>query len=131
MKRILIVDDEPHVRRVLQLSLERAGYDVQIEHDGQAGLEHALADPPDALVTDINMPRMTGRELVKALHAARPERAFPVFVMTSLTAREERLWVQAIPGVDFLEKPLSPRELVARLGRHFEACERPAAAAHA
>lgn len=131
MKRILIVDDEPHVRRVLQLSLERAGYDVKIEHDGQAGLEHVLADPPDALVTDINMPRMTGRELVKALHAARPEREFPVFVMTSLTAREERVWVSAIPGVDFLEKPLSPRDLVARLARHFETCERPGATADA
>ncbi len=131
MKRILIVDDEPHVRRVLQLSLERAGYEVQMEHDGKAGLEHALADPPDALVTDINMPRMTGRELVQALHAALPAREFPVIVMTSLTAREERVWVSAIPGVDFLEKPLSPRELVARLARHFEAGERAEAAAHA
>jgi DNA-binding response OmpR family regulator len=131
MKRILIVDDEPHVRRVLQLSLERVGYDVQVEYDGQAGLEHVLADPPDALVTDINMPRMSGRELVKALHEARPERTFPVFVMTSLTAREERAWVKAIPNVDFLEKPLSPRELVARLARHFEAIERPGEPAHA
>jgi DNA-binding response OmpR family regulator len=131
MKRILIVDDEPHVRRVLQLSLERAGYDVKIEHDGQAGLEHVLADPPDALITDINMPRMTGREMLKALHAARPAREFPVFVMTSLTEREERVWVREIPNVDFLEKPLSPRELVARLARHFEGSERAGAAVHA
>ena len=76
MKRILIVDDEPHVRRVLQLSLERAGYAVHIELDGKAGLERALADPPDVLVSDINMPRMTGREMVQALHAALPGRTF-------------------------------------------------------
>ncbi len=131
MKRILIVDDEPHVRRVLQLSLERAGYEVETEHDGQAGFEHALADPPDALVSDINMPRMTGREMVKALHEALPARSFPILVMTSLTAREERDWVQAIPNVEFLEKPLSPRELVARLGRHFEAGQVAGAAANA
>ena len=131
MKRILIVDDEPHVRRVLQLSLERAGYAVTMEFDGQAGLDRALADPPDALVSDINMPRMTGREMVKALHAALPSREFPILVMTSLPAREERVWVNAIPGVEFLEKPLSPRALVARLARHFEARERAGAPANA
>ena len=131
MKRVLIVDDEPHVRRVLQLTLERAGYAVKTAYDGQAGLEHVLADPPDVLITDINMPRMTGRDLVQALHAAMPLREFPILVMTSLTAREERVWVSAIPGIDFLEKPLSPRELVARLARHFDSRERDGAASHA
>ena len=119
IKRILIVDDEPPVRRVLQLSLERAGYQVSVAHDGQAGLEQALANAPDLLISDINMPRMSGREMVKALHAALPGRTFPILVMTSLTAREERTWVQAIPNVDFLEKPLSPRDLVARLREVF------------
>lgn len=121
MKQVLIVDDEPHVRRVLQLCVERAGYAVRLEHDGQAGLARALAEPPDALISDINMPRMTGREMVQALHAACPARAYPILVMTSLTAREERAWVKAIPGVDFIEKPVSPRELVARLQKMFSA----------
>ena len=128
-KTILIVDDEPHVRRVLQLTLERAGYTVKVEYDGKAGLDHVLADPPDVLVSDINMPRMTGREMVQAVHAALPERTFPILVMTSLTAREERAWVQAIPGVDFLEKPVSPRELLARVTRLFQSDETTAAEA--
>lgn len=49
-----------------------------------------------------------------------PGRTFPILVMTSLTAREERVWVQAIANVDFLEKPVSPRELLARVTKLFE-----------
>ncbi len=119
MKQILIVDDEPHVSRVLKLTLERAGYSVRSEPDGQAALSSVLHDPPDAMITDIQMPRLNGRELMKMLNELMPERRFPVLVMTSMTAREEREWVRAIPGVEFLEKPLSPRQLIARLDRHF------------
>lgn len=121
MKKILIVDDEPHMLRVLKLTLERAGYRVQTEPDGRAGLEHVLAEPPDVLISDIKMPRMDGRDLVKAVHQALPERSFPIMVMSSLTAREEREWVRAIGNVEFLEKPVSPRQLVGRLARHFDA----------
>lgn len=119
MKRILIVNDEPHVSRVLKLTLERAGYSVRTEPDGQAALASVLHDQPDAMITDIQMPRLSGRELMKMLQELMPERRFLVLVMTSMTAREEREWVRAIPGVEFLEKPVSPRQLIARLGRHF------------
>lgn len=119
MKRVLIVDDEPHVCRVLKLTLERAGHAVSTEPDGQAALSSALHDPPDALITDIQMPRLSGRELVNMLQELMPERRFPVFVMTSMTACDERAWVHAIPGIEFLEKPVSPRQLIARLDRYF------------
>ena len=119
MKRILIVDDEPHVSRVLKLTLERAGYAVRTEPDGQAALASVLAEPPDAMITDIQMPRLNGRELLKMLHELMPERSFPVMVMTSMTAREERDWVREMPGIEFLEKPLSPRQLIVRLSDHF------------
>jgi len=119
VKRILVVDDEPHVSRVLKLTLERAGYAVRAAPDGQAALASLLADPPDAMITDIQMPRLNGREMMKTLHELMPERRFPVIVMTSMTGREEREWVRDMPGVEFLEKPLSPRQLIARLNRHF------------
>ena len=119
MKTVLIVDDEPCMLRVLQFALERAGYRVMTEPDGQAALARVLAEPPDAMISDIKMPHMDGRELVKAIQQAMPDRQFPVFVMSSLTAREEREWVRAIGSVEFLEKPISPRQLVSRLARHF------------
>ena len=128
MKNILIVDDEPCMLRVLQFSLERAGYRVATEPDGRSALARVLAAPPDALISDIKMPHMDGRELIKSIDQALPARGFPVFVMSSLTAREEREWVRAMGRVEFLEKPVSPRQLVARLARHFEqaACSQAA-----
>lgn len=115
VKRILIVDDEPNVMRVLKLMLERAGHRVRTACDGVEGLAQVRAEPPDVLVTDIQMPRMDGRELVRTLHAEMPDRAFDIYVMTSMTERGEREWVRKIPRVVFLEKPVSPRQLVARL----------------
>ncbi len=120
MKTVLIVDDEPCMLRVLQFSLERAGYRVATEPDGEAALARVLAEPPDALISDIKMPQMNGRELIKSIQQAMPERPFPIFVMSSLTAREEREWVRAIGDIEFLEKPISPRQLVVRLARHFD-----------
>ena len=119
MNHILIVDDEPNVTRVLKLMLERAGYRISTAPDGEAGLACVLADPPDALITDIQMPRMDGRELVRAIQQQLPQRRFEIFVMTSMTAREEREWVREIPRVEFLEKPVSPRQLVNRLAQSF------------
>jgi CheY-like chemotaxis protein len=119
MKRILIVDDEANVTRVLKLMLERAGHAVRTAPDGEAGLASVLAEPPDAVITDIQMPRMDGRQLVRAIHERLPERRFPIFVMTSMTAREEREWVSKIARVEFLEKPVSPRQLVGRLAQSF------------
>lgn len=121
MKRILIVDDEPNVTRVLKLMLERAGHAVNTAANGKEGLASVLADPPDILVTDIQMPQMTGRELVRAIHQQLPDRQFPIFVMTSMTAREEREWVRAIPRLEFLEKPVSPRQLISRVSQCFAA----------
>lgn len=131
MKRILIVDDEPNVTRVLKLMLERAGHRVSTAPDGAAGLASVLAEPPDVLVTDIQMPRMDGRELVKAIHQRFPDRSFDIFVMTSMTAREEREWVRAIPRVEFLEKPVSPRALVGRLAQPSTGSESAKGAQHA
>lgn len=114
--RVLIADDEPHVTRVLQLCLAREGYEVECVGDGTAALAVIRCRPPDILITDIQMPGMGGRELCHAIHAEFPQREFPILVMTSMTARENREWAAAIPNTDFLEKPLSPRNLIARLG---------------
>jgi len=113
--RVLLVDDHAHVVRVLRLTLEREGFEVAAAGNGKEGLWIAELREPDAVVTDIQMPQMDGRELCAALDKAYPGRKFPIFVMTSMTARSEREWSSAMQNVTFLEKPVSPRELVARL----------------
>lgn len=119
MKQILIVDDQPHVIRVLRLCLEREGWRVSTANDGRQALVLIRAAQPDVLITDIQMAGMDGRELCRALKEELPQRRFLTLVMTSMTAREEREWVKDMPNTEFLEKPLSPRALVTRLGRHF------------
>ena len=118
-KRILVVDDELHMLRVVKLFLERAGYKVDTASNGQEALAAILLDPPDVLLTDINMPRMTGQELCVELQKQLPERTFPIFVMTSMTDRENRDWTQKIPNSSLLEKPVSMRMLLADLTRRF------------
>jgi len=119
--RILIVDDEPHVMRVLKLCLTREGHEIDCAGEGKAALVKIRERAPDLVITDVQMPGMGGQELCSAIHAEFPERRFPILVMTSMTARENREWAAKIPNTDFLEKPLSPRNLIARIGEHAPA----------
>lgn len=122
-KTILLVDDEPHVIRVLRLMLEREGYTVISANDGNEALEKMSARRPDVMVSDIQMAGMDGRELCRTTRERYPDETFPIFVMTSMTASQEREWVRALAKVEFLEKPLSPRQLIARLTTYFAAAD--------
>ena len=113
--RVLLVDDQPHVLRVLRLTLEREGFEVATAGNGKEALWIAELRMPAAVVTDIQMPQMDGRQFCAALDQLYPDRSFPIFVMTSMTERSEREWSAKMRDVVFLEKPVSPRELAARL----------------
>ena len=115
MKTILLVDDEPMTLRVMRMALEKAGYRVNTAVDGIDALEKIAAEQPDILVTDIDMPRMTGKELCRQILETMPDRTFPIFVSTSLTALEHREWSRKIPNLVFLEKPISIRKLRAAI----------------
>ena len=117
-KNILIVDDEPHVIRILRLTLEREGYRVESACDGTAALQKLRNFDPDVMISDIQMPGMDGRALCRTVRAtyARP---FLILVMTSMTAIEERDWVNQLAATEFLEKPVSARYLVKRLADYF------------
>ena len=120
MKRILIVDDEPHMTRVLKLYLERAGYHVVTRPNGMEALSVIENEAPDAMITDIQMPVMTGKELCLELESRMPNRTFPIFVMTSMTDDEHRDWTSKVKGIEFLEKPLSMRVLASKLEKYFQ-----------
>lgn len=115
MKRVLVADDEAHITMVLKLHLERAGYSVETVANGKAAFDSIARCVPDALITDIQMPLMTGRDLCLALEIEHPARTFPILVMTSRTDRQEREWTAAIRLLEFLEKPVSMRAVVSRL----------------
>ena len=127
MKRILIVDDHAPVIRVLKLGIEEAGYEVDTASNGAECLTQLCTGHPDFMVTDIDMPRMSGKELCLAIEEQFPDRAFPIVVLTSRTEMEHRDWTRSIDNLTFMEKPVSVRRLLSQIGNHFADSD-PAAA---
>jgi len=115
MKSILLVDDEPMTLRVMRQALEKDGFEIRTAFDGKDALEKIIMSPPDVLITDIDMPRMTGKELCQLIQEKMPDRRFPIFITTSLTALEHRNWSSEISDLTFVEKPVSLRKLRAAL----------------
>ena len=103
------------ILRVLGLGLERAGYTVITARDGIEALQEIRNQLPSFLVTDIEMPRMTGRELCQAIEEHVPERTFPIVVMTTSTKDSHRQWAENIPNTTFIEKPVSLKRLISHV----------------
>ena len=119
MIKVLLVDDEPHVIHVLKLFLDKSGYKVITANNGKTALEKAESEQPDIIITDIQMPIMTGQDLCLNLTENLPDPKRKIIVMTSRTDSELRAWAENITNLEFLEKPLSPRNLVSRLRSYY------------
>lgn len=120
MKRILLVDDEPHVVRVIKLALDRKGYTVEVARNGAEALEKLREQAFEVVITDFQMPRMDGRALCEAI-ASEPEGGRPLtLVVSGKPDLELADWATSAAHAEFLEKPVSLKRLVARLAAHFE-----------
>jgi two-component system, OmpR family, alkaline phosphatase synthesis response regulator PhoP len=111
-KRILVIDDEAHIVQVLLLKLRNAGYEVFTASDGEEGLDQALKVTPDLIITDFQMPYMTGLELAQALQRHEGLKQTPVLM---LTARGYALSSEDWASVNIrnvLSKPFSPRAIL-------------------
>ena len=111
-KKILVVDDDPHIREVIQFALEKAGMEALHARDGREALDRVDQDPPDLVILDINMPEMDGLEVCKEL---RKTSDIPVLFLSSRDDEIDRVLGLEIGGDDYVTKPFSPRELVARV----------------
>ena len=120
MKRILIVDDEPHILRLLKIALEKKSFAVDTALNGEAALQKICQEQPSVLITDIDMPRMSGKDLCRQIELDIPDRKFIIFVLTSGTELEHRDWTTEFDNLVFLEKPISIRKLLAMLETYFE-----------
>ena len=112
-KKVLLCDDEIHIVRAAEIRLSQAGFAVRIAHDGQEAWEAILEDQPDVVVTDLQMPRVDGFELIRRIRANAATKDMPVLMLTAKgfeLAREEIMEKWGISSV--LSKPFSPRELV-------------------
>lgn len=129
MSRVLIVDDDPAIRDVLRIALSQAGFQCIEAADGAAALAQFAAARPDIVVLDVMLPELDGTDVCRAL---RRRSAVPILFLSSRDAEVDRIVGLEIGGDDYLVKPFSPRELVARvraLLRRAAPAEPPAAPA--
>ena len=111
--KILIADDDPHIRQVLSFALGKAGMETAEAGDGEAALAAVERDRPDLIVLDINMPRMDGLEVCRRLRAGGD---LPILFLSSRDDEIDRVVGLELGADDYVVKPFSPREVVARVG---------------
>ena len=110
--RILIVDDDPAIREVVRFALDRAGFATAEAADGQAALDHFASSRADLLVLDVTMPGLDGIDVCRTL---RRTSAVPILFLSSRDEEVDRIVGLEVGGDDYIAKPFSPRELVARV----------------
>ena len=119
-RRILIVEDEPKTAASVEMYLRHAGFRTEIARSGPDGLARARDGQPDLIVLDVMLPGLSGLEVCKAVRAAS---AVPIILLTARSTEDDKLLGLELGADDYVTKPFSPRELVARVRvvlRRFE-----------
>jgi DNA-binding response OmpR family regulator len=120
-RKILVVEDDPDISALVELHLADAGNDVELASDGGTGLERALGRPFDLVILDIMLPGVDGLEICRRLRAEKPE--LPILMLTARTTELDRVLGLEMGADDYLTKPFSVRELVARVKAIFRRIE--------
>jgi DNA-binding response OmpR family regulator len=119
-RRVLVVDDEPYIGRIIQLKLENGPYSVELLQDGRAALDWLRGDSPvDLILLDIMMPHATGLEVLAELRQLPHRASTPVIMLTAKGHEADRERAAQLGATDFLTKPFSPKKLLARIDELF------------
>jgi DNA-binding response OmpR family regulator len=115
--RVQLAEDEPNIVEALTFLLERAGFEVVTEPDGQAALAAALAEPPAVMILDVMLPHLDGFEILRRLRADARGKAVPVIMLTAKGQRADREAAIGTGADVFITKPFSNAELIAAVRR--------------
>ena len=119
-KKVLVVDDESHIRRVIEVKLKKYGFDVIYAPNGREGLKVLQEEKPSVMITDINMPVMDGRELCEKSDPFKCDWSFLTVIITARINPEDRTWVVDLTDTIFLEKPFSTSVLKDQIEMYLE-----------
>jgi DNA-binding response OmpR family regulator len=125
MKTILVVDDEPKIVELARDYLEHAGFAVVSAFDGSEALNRARTDAPDLIVLDLGLPKLDGLDVARAL---RRDSNVPIVILSGRSDETDKLVGLELGADDYVTKPFSPKELVARVRAVLRRIERPAPA---
>jgi len=112
MSRVLVVDDDPGIVKLVRAYLEQAGFEVAAAADGKKAMQIARNEKPDLVVLDLMLPEMDGWDVCRAL---RKESEVPIIMLTARVEESDKLIGLELGADDYVTKPFSPRELVARV----------------
>ncbi len=110
-RKILAVDDEPSIVKLVSATLTARGYEVVIAHNGEQALDKAQLEHPDLIVLDIMMPKMDGREVQRRLQANPKTKSIPVIFLSAIGDLDSQLDTLEDGDVEYLTKPFDPKEL--------------------
>jgi len=113
VKKVLIVDDEKKIVHVLKAYLEKEGYQVLTAHDGNSALSLSRQETPDLLLLDLMLPGINGEEVCRTLRQEGSK--MPVIMLTAKTDLDDKLYGLGVGADDYITKPFSPQEVVARV----------------
>ena len=122
MRKVLVVDDEPKIVQLARDYLEHAGFAVIVAHDGKAALASARSQKPDLVVLDLGLPELDGLDVARTI---RQESNVPIVMLTGRSEESDKLVGLEIGADDYVTKPFSPKELVARVRAVLRRTERP------
>lgn len=126
MKKILVVDDEPKIVQLTRDYLERAGFSVVTAADGKSALSAARAEHPDLVLLDLGLPAMDGLDVTRTL---RRDTNIPIIILTARNEETDKLVGLELGADDYITKPFSPKEVVARVRAVMRRFEHAAAGA--
>ena len=111
--RILVVEDDPAVQKALKRLFETEGFTVEVRSDGRSALESVQSSAPSAIVLDLRLPKLSGSDLCKEIKAQSP--TLPIVVLSAASDVSDKVLLLELGADDYVTKPFSPRELLARL----------------
>jgi len=111
--KVLVVEDDPPVQKALRRLFESEGYRVEIEDNGVSGLESFQKSLPEAVILDLQLPKMSGRDVCRQMKALAPQ--LPIVVLSAASDVSDKVLLLELGADDYVTKPFSPRELLARL----------------
>jgi diguanylate cyclase (GGDEF)-like protein len=121
--RILVIDDDPLMRRIVTQSLDRKVYDLHEADSGESGIELALELRPEIILLDVMMPEMDGFEVIRRLRTHPMTQSVPIVLLTALGEMNEKIHGMQLGADDYITKPFDPRELRARVQAHLKRSE--------
>ena len=119
-RKVLVIDDDVHIRRVIELKLKQRGYEVTMATNGEQGLTLVRSQKPDVVITDIMMPKLDGKSLCTQTNELKKEWPFLTIVITNRISPDDHRWVEEMHDTLFIEKPFSPSKLLECINRYFE-----------